>query len=143
MLANLLNLHGIDYDRSNEIRDALKTLCGTRLAPAAFSGAMPNGEIPKGSWVEIPPYQTDLLVRGSEPLQKTKDGRLTRAVLYGVRARYSCLHRRGHRARAFGGRGARSRCADRPGCRGVRRARRQRGRARGGGAGERAGGSSW
>jgi len=44
-------------------------------------GAMPNGEIPKGSWVEIPPYQTDLLVRGSEPLQKTKDGRLTRAVL--------------------------------------------------------------
>ncbi|HEY6618690.1 MAG TPA: NADH-quinone oxidoreductase subunit NuoG [Steroidobacteraceae bacterium] len=83
VLANLLNLHGIDYDSSNEIRDALKTLCGTRLepAPAPFSGAMPNGEIPKGSWVEIPPYQTDLLVRGSEPLQKTKDGRLTRAVL--------------------------------------------------------------
>jgi hypothetical protein len=31
--------------------------------------------------VEIPPYQGDLLVRGSEPLQKTKDGRLTRAVI--------------------------------------------------------------
>jgi NADH-quinone oxidoreductase subunit G len=83
VLANLLNLHGIDYDSSNEIRDALKTLCGTRLDPAAaaFSGVQPNGEIPKGSWMEIPPYQTDLLVRGSEPLQKTKDGRLTRAVL--------------------------------------------------------------
>jgi NADH-quinone oxidoreductase subunit G len=83
VLANLLNLHGIDYNSSDEIRDALRTLCGSRLEPAraASGGAMPNGEIPTGSWVEIPPYQTDLLVRGSEPLQKTKDGRLTRAVL--------------------------------------------------------------
>ena len=83
VLANLLNLHGIDYNSSDEIREALKALCGARLeaAPAAVGGVMPNGEIPKGSWVEIPPYQSDLLVRGSEPLQKTKDGRLTRAVL--------------------------------------------------------------
>jgi NADH-quinone oxidoreductase subunit G len=83
VLANLLQVHGIDYNSSDEIREALKALCGARLeaARAAGSGAMPNGEIPKGSWVEIPPYQTDLLVRGSEPLQKTKDGRLTRAVL--------------------------------------------------------------
>ena len=83
VLGNLLNLHGIDYNSSDEIREALKALCGARLeaARAAAGGAMPNGEIPKGSWVEIPPYQTDLLVRGSEPLQKTKDGRLTRAVL--------------------------------------------------------------
>ena len=83
VLGNLLNLHGIDYNSSDEIREALKALCGARLeaARAAVAGAMPNGEIPKGSWVEIPPYQTDLLVRGSEPLQKTKDGRLTRAVL--------------------------------------------------------------
>jgi NADH-quinone oxidoreductase subunit G len=83
VLANLLNLHGVDYNSSDEIRDALKALCGARLeaARAPVGGALPNGEIPKGSWVEIPPYQTDLLVRGSEPLQKTKDGRLTRAVL--------------------------------------------------------------
>ena len=83
VLANLLNLHGIDFDSSDEIREALKTLCGARLEPAraGWGGAIPNGEIPKGSWVEIPPYQSDLLVRGSEPLQKTKDGRLTRAVL--------------------------------------------------------------
>jgi NADH-quinone oxidoreductase subunit G len=83
VLANLLNLHGIDYNSSDEIREALKALCGARLEAARATGsdAMPNGEIPKGSWVEIPPYQTDLLVRGSEPLQKTKDGRLTRAVL--------------------------------------------------------------
>ena len=83
VLANLLNLHGIDYNSSDEIREALKALCGARLeaARAAVGGVMPNGEIPKGSWVEIPPYQSDLLVRGSEPLQKTKDGRLTRSVL--------------------------------------------------------------
>jgi NADH-quinone oxidoreductase subunit G len=83
VLANLLNLHGIDYTSSDEIRDALRTLCGARLEPgrAVAGGAMPKGEIPKGAWVEIPPYQSDLLVRGSEPLQKTKDGRLTRAVL--------------------------------------------------------------
>jgi NADH-quinone oxidoreductase subunit G len=83
VLANLLKLHGMDYNSSDEIRDALKALCGARLeaAGAAAGGAIPNGEIPKGSWAEIPPYQIDLLVRGSEPLQKTKDGRLTRAVL--------------------------------------------------------------
>jgi NADH-quinone oxidoreductase subunit G len=83
VLANLLRLHGIDYNSSDEIRDALKALCGARLeaAPAPAGGTMPNGEIPQGSWVEIPPYQCDVLVRGSEPLQKTKDGRLTRAVL--------------------------------------------------------------
>jgi NADH-quinone oxidoreductase subunit G len=83
VLANLLNVHGIDYNSSDEIRDALKALCGARLeaALALVGGASPNGEMPKGSWVDIPPYQGDLLVRGSEPLQKTKDGRLTRAVL--------------------------------------------------------------
>jgi NADH-quinone oxidoreductase subunit G len=82
VLANLLSLHGVDYNSSEEIRDALKALCGTRLEAARVNvGAIPNGEIPKGSWVDIPPYQTDVLVRGSEPLQKTKDGRLTRAVI--------------------------------------------------------------
>jgi len=81
VLANLLNVHGIDYNSSDEIRDAVKGLSGVRLeAASATVGANPNGEIPKGSWVDIPPYQSDLLVRGSEPLQKTKDGRLTRAV---------------------------------------------------------------
>jgi hypothetical protein len=31
--------------------------------------------------VDIPPYQSDTLVRGSEPLQKTRDGRMTRSVI--------------------------------------------------------------
>jgi NADH-quinone oxidoreductase subunit G len=83
VLANLLSVHGVDYDSSDEIRDALKSLWGARIEPAraAPGGAMPNGGVPGGSWVDIPPYQGDLLVRGSEPLQKTKDGRLTRSVI--------------------------------------------------------------
>ena len=82
VLANLLGLHGVDYDSSDEIRDALKTLCGTRTEAArATPAAMPNGRVPTGSWVDIPPYQSDVLVRGSEALQKTKDGRMTRSVI--------------------------------------------------------------
>jgi NADH-quinone oxidoreductase subunit G len=82
VLANLLNLSGVDYNSSDEIRDALKSLSGARVEAASASlGPMPNGEIPKGSWTDIPPYQCDVLVRGSEALQKTKDGRTARAVI--------------------------------------------------------------
>jgi NADH-quinone oxidoreductase subunit G len=82
VLANLLGLHGLDYDSSDEIRDALKSLCGERIEAARPTpAAMPNGQVPTGSWVDIPPYQSDVLVRGSEALQKTKDGRMTRSVI--------------------------------------------------------------
>ena len=83
VLANLLNLHGVDYDSSDEIRDALKVLCGTRVAAerSAIPGPIPKAQAPTGTWVDIPPYQSDVLVRGSEALAKTKDGRLTRSVL--------------------------------------------------------------
>jgi NADH-quinone oxidoreductase subunit G len=83
VLANLLGLHGVDYNSSDEIRDALKLLCGARIEATRETpvGAIPNGQVVTGSWVNIPPYQSDVLVRGSEPLQKTKDGRMTRIVL--------------------------------------------------------------
>jgi NADH-quinone oxidoreductase subunit G len=83
VLANLLNLHGVDYDSSDEIRDALKVLCGARLEAerSAMRGSMPGGQAPQGAWIDIPPYQSDVLVRGSDALAKTKDGRLTRSVL--------------------------------------------------------------
>jgi NADH-quinone oxidoreductase subunit G len=88
VLANLLNLRGVDYVSSEEVREALKTLCGSRIE-ASSSGAgsgdgtvsMPNGQAAVGSWVDIPPYQSDVLVRGSEALSKTKDGRMTRTVI--------------------------------------------------------------
>jgi NADH-quinone oxidoreductase subunit G len=83
VLANLLNLHGVDYVSSEEVRDALKLLCGARIEPGrgSSSGALPNGQTPSGAWVDIPPYQIDVLVRGSEPLAKTKDGRVARYQL--------------------------------------------------------------
>jgi NADH-quinone oxidoreductase subunit G len=85
VLANLLNLHGIDFDSSEEVREALKALCGIRLeaSSSGVGGAatVPGGQSPQGSWVDIPPYQSDALVRGSEALSKTKDGRMTRTVM--------------------------------------------------------------
>jgi NADH-quinone oxidoreductase subunit G len=87
VLANLLNLHGVDYVSSEEIREALKVLCGARVEAssnglaAAGAASVTHGHRPTGSWVDIPPYQSDALVRGSEALQKTKDGRMTRTVI--------------------------------------------------------------
>jgi NADH-quinone oxidoreductase subunit G len=92
VLANLLNLHGVDYVSSDQIRDALKVLCGTRIEASSAgvgvgagdggrAAVTPEGKTPAGTWVDIPPYQCDALVRGSEALSKTKDGRMTRTVI--------------------------------------------------------------
>jgi NADH-quinone oxidoreductase subunit G len=88
VLANLLKVHGVDYVSSEEVREALKALCGARVE-ASGSGviaadgpvSIPDGRTAPGSWVDIPPYQSDALVRGSEPLSKTKDGRMARTVI--------------------------------------------------------------
>ncbi len=87
VLANLLNVQGIEYVSSEEVRDAARAACGARATPqAAGPHVMPetapsSGAAPSSSWVDVPPYQVDVLVRGSEPLSKTKDGRAARAVL--------------------------------------------------------------
>jgi NADH-quinone oxidoreductase subunit G len=95
VLANLLNLRGVDYVSSDQIRDALKVLCGTRIEASSAgvgvgaggagdggrAAVTPEGKTPVGTWVDIPPYQCDALVRGSEALSKTKDGRMTRTVI--------------------------------------------------------------
>jgi NADH-quinone oxidoreductase subunit G len=83
VLANLLNLRGVDYNSSEEIREALKNAAGSRVeaAAAARATAVPNGQPRAASWVDIPPYQSDALVRGSEALSKTKDGRMVRTVI--------------------------------------------------------------
>jgi NADH-quinone oxidoreductase subunit G len=94
VLANLLNIRGVDYMSSEEVREALKNLCGPRLAPSANAAGSEavgpegakaagagGGATPSGQWVDIPPYQIDVLVRGSESLAKTKDGQAARAVL--------------------------------------------------------------
>jgi NADH-quinone oxidoreductase subunit G len=81
VLANLLGVPGVDYVSSEEIREALRALCGSRPASSIMPAAMPSGPTPIGAWVDVPPYQSDVLVRGSEALAKTKDGRMTRTVL--------------------------------------------------------------
>jgi NADH-quinone oxidoreductase subunit G len=97
VLANLLAIHGVDYVSSDEIRDALKEVCGDRLLLPAAGGVgvsvagsgvavgggttSNGGQAPTGRWVDIPPYQGDVLVRGSEALAKTKDGHVTREVI--------------------------------------------------------------
>ncbi|HTB27444.1 MAG TPA: NADH-quinone oxidoreductase subunit NuoG [Steroidobacteraceae bacterium] len=91
VLANLLNIRGVDYVSSEEVREALKKVCGSRLTQTpnsagfdgigAASAADGGGGAPSGSWVDVPPYQIDVLVRGSESLAKTNDGQLARAVL--------------------------------------------------------------
>jgi NADH-quinone oxidoreductase subunit G len=98
VLANLLNIRGVDYLSSEEVRDALLTLCGDRIAAptdaasaiatfgtaaggASAAGASAVGASVVGEWVDIPPYQVDVLVRGSESLAKTRDGHMSRAVL--------------------------------------------------------------
>ena len=83
VLANLLNLPGVDYDSSEEVRDALKALCGTRLDPVELAGPSVGvaGQETAGPWVDVPPFQVDVLVRGSDALSKTSDGRMARCVL--------------------------------------------------------------
>ena len=101
VLANLLGVHGIDYTSSDEVRDAVKNLYGQALsAGASAAGVLVSADAVAGggggisgggralegpastaAWVDIPPYQGDVLVRGSEALAKTKDGHVTRNVI--------------------------------------------------------------
>jgi NADH-quinone oxidoreductase subunit G len=89
VLANLLAVPGVDYVSSEEVRESLRSVCGegvtqpigTAGVGAAGGGAVNGGAVPAGPWIDIPPYQVDVLVRGSEALGKTKDGRLARDVI--------------------------------------------------------------
>ena len=89
VLANLLNLPGFDYESSEQIRDALRTVCAAAAAAApgivpdsvaAAEPASPRTASPALPWVDVPLYQCDALVRRSEALAKTKDGQIARTV---------------------------------------------------------------
>ncbi len=84
VLGTLLNLPGFEYISSEEVRDALKAAC-EKMVPgdvrASMASAAPGGPAPAGAWLEVPPYQGDVLVRGSDALGKTRDGQLARAVI--------------------------------------------------------------
>jgi NADH-quinone oxidoreductase subunit G len=104
VLANLLDVPGIDYASAEEVLSALKSVAApSSPAPPALAGA-PTAVPPPGdgvpvpvpvpvlsrpsddaaasaAWIDVPPYQGDVLVRGSEALAKTRDGQLARVVL--------------------------------------------------------------
>jgi NADH-quinone oxidoreductase subunit G len=89
VLANLMNLPGFDYASAEEVLEDLKKSCVDsastdtrgRLAAAALAARAPGAAAPEGQWVDLPPYQGDMLVRGSGALAKTKDGQTARTVL--------------------------------------------------------------
>jgi NADH-quinone oxidoreductase subunit G len=87
VLANLLGVPGIEFVSAEEIREAVHALCADRGTSAALGAAAPEapealaGAPPAGAWVDIPPYQTDVLVRGSDSLARTRDGLTARAVI--------------------------------------------------------------
>ncbi len=102
VVANLLAVPGVDYISSEEVRESLRSVCGAGLTEplagagpvegsaaegsavggaAAGDGPINGGAEPSGTWIDIPPYQGDVLVRGSEALAKTRDGRLARDVI--------------------------------------------------------------
>ncbi len=89
VLANLLNVHGVDYASSEEIREALKALCGDRIEPTS------NGVDAGGRGAAAPAAEGARRARGwifrrtramrwcAAPrlCRKTKDGRMARTVI--------------------------------------------------------------
>ncbi len=83
VLANLLNLPDFEYASADEVLEELQKLCAG-LRPqerGASHAAAPEGAAPGGEWVDLPPYQVDMLVRGSSALAKTRDGQIARSVI--------------------------------------------------------------
>jgi NADH-quinone oxidoreductase subunit G len=92
VLANLLNVPGVDYASSEEVLAALKSVgvatpaavslvAPSARTPAAAQAGSSGGPADKAAWIDLPPYQVDVMVRGSEALAKTRDGQLARVVL--------------------------------------------------------------
>lgn len=85
VLANLLNLKGFEYASSGEILAELRNVCDTRASPVTPVQATPlpasQDSGVSHSWISLPPYQSDALVRRSDALLKTVDGQLARTVL--------------------------------------------------------------
>ncbi len=75
VLGNLLGLHGFDYNASDEIRDELQRSLGQTSAatpPSAFvAGRLAAIDVTR----DVNIYQVDAIVRRSQPLQATIDGR--------------------------------------------------------------------
>jgi NADH-quinone oxidoreductase subunit G len=86
VLGNLLGLSGFEYASAEEVRDAAKTL--SDVEAKALTGAQAieartdarNGAA-AGSWIQVPIYRSDALVRRSASLAKTSGGQAAIGVL--------------------------------------------------------------
>ena len=83
VLGNLLEVPGFDFPTSEAVRDELKARLGEAAGAAASTeyrgGWRPSGALP-GVLAELPPYQTDPLVRRAQALQETREAARVRAV---------------------------------------------------------------
>jgi NADH-quinone oxidoreductase subunit G len=78
-----LNLSGFEYQSSEDVRDELRKACADpALAAAGYKGSHKvNGSTAAdGTWLDLPMYQIDALVRRSPSLQKTREGRTPAAT---------------------------------------------------------------
>jgi NADH-quinone oxidoreductase subunit G len=80
VLANLLDLPDFEYASAAEVLAALRASVPD-AATAASASSVRRTAAAAGPWIDVPPYQGDALVRGSESLGKTRDGQLARVVL--------------------------------------------------------------
>ncbi len=78
VLGNLLNLPGFDYQASEDVLAEVRARCA-EVKPAPYQGTHAVADGPGGaegdSWVDVPMYQTDALVRRAPSLQRTREGR--------------------------------------------------------------------
>jgi NADH-quinone oxidoreductase subunit G len=83
VLANLLQVPDTEFNSAEEVRAALAAICGNGRTGQATQvvGNLEARASADTAWIDLPPYQGDVLVRGSEALAKTQDGRLARVVL--------------------------------------------------------------
>jgi NADH-quinone oxidoreductase subunit G len=76
VLGNLLGLHGFDYASSEEVRDELQRELGEYSSAGATDSSFAPGRLAAvDSTREVGMYRVDAVVRRSQPLQATRDGR--------------------------------------------------------------------
>jgi hypothetical protein len=84
VLANLLQVPDTDFDSAEQVRAALAAICDQSRSALLGADAGVAADLvahTDAAWIDLPPYQGDALVRGSEALAKTQDGQLARGVL--------------------------------------------------------------
>jgi NADH-quinone oxidoreductase subunit G len=85
VLGNLLGLAGFEQTSSEQVRDALRSVVEKTAAPIVSTAVAAANVTMAGAItvVDVPPYQTDAILRRAPSLQRTREGKLGR-VVYGM-----------------------------------------------------------